>query len=82
LLGPAGPVVPAAIDRPVLLIHGADDHVAPFDDVRALAAGLAARGHRHRLIVLSATGHRLSAQEEAAQALDAEVDFYRSVMVG
>lgn len=82
LVGPAGRVDPAAVERPVLLIHGADDHIAPVADVRSLAAGLAARGRRHRLIVLGAAGHRLSAEQEAAQALDAEVDFYRSVTAG
>jgi dipeptidyl aminopeptidase/acylaminoacyl peptidase len=82
LLGPAGPVDPAAIDRPVLIIHGADDHVAPIDDVRALTGALAARGHDHQLIVLSVAGHRLLAQQEAARALDAEIGFFRSIMAG
>ncbi|GAA5200791.1 S9 family peptidase [Rugosimonospora acidiphila] len=82
LLGPAGAVDPRAVNRPVLLIHGADDHIAPIADVAALAAGLAEQGRWHQLMILGRTGHRLSAQEEAAQALEAEVDFYRRVIAG
>jgi dipeptidyl aminopeptidase/acylaminoacyl peptidase len=82
LLGPAGAVDPAAITRPVLLIHSASDHVAPLADVTALADRLAARDHRHELIVLGAGKHLLSARQEAARALGAEVDFYRAVTGG
>ncbi len=40
----AADVDPAAVCRPVLLIHGRDDDVAPLDDVRELAGALGDRG--------------------------------------
>ncbi|MFI6079078.1 prolyl oligopeptidase family serine peptidase [Actinoplanes sp. NPDC051343] len=79
LAGPAGPVSPERIQQPVLLIHGSDDHVAPVAEVRRLSRGLEARGLPHRLLILDAR-HQVSAQQAAAQALEAELDFYRGLL--
>jgi dipeptidyl aminopeptidase/acylaminoacyl peptidase len=78
--GAAGPVRAASVDRPVLLIHGADDAIAPVADVVALADALAVAGKRHRLLVLGASGHQRSREQEDAEALGTEIAFYRSVM--
>jgi dipeptidyl aminopeptidase/acylaminoacyl peptidase len=79
LLGPAGEVNADRIARAVLLIHGSDDHVAPIADVRQLADALAARGSPCRLIELDA-GHKLTAQQSTARALEAELAFYRQLL--
>jgi dienelactone hydrolase len=75
-LAEGAPAVTATgICRPVLLIHGEADTVAPLDDVTALAHDLAAAGRPHRLVVLAASGHH-----RAGQALQEELDFYRSLL--
>src|SRR4051812_22161542 len=81
LAGPAGPVRADQIKRPVLLIHGSDDDVAALADVAALTRTLAARGIPHRLLVVDAR-HQLSAQQTAAQALQAETAFYGECLEG
>ncbi|GIF01614.1 alpha/beta hydrolase family protein [Paractinoplanes rishiriensis] len=79
LSGPAGPVRAEAVNRPTLLIHGADDHVAPIGDVAQLARQLTTRGVPCQLMILNAR-HDLSAQQVAASALQAELAFYRHHM--
>ncbi|MCY1144046.1 prolyl oligopeptidase family serine peptidase [Actinoplanes sp. Pm04-4] len=79
LAGPAGTVRAQRIRKPVLLIHGTDDHVAPLEDVEALSRGMSARGLPSQLIVLDAR-HELSAQHALASALEAELNFYRRLL--
>ncbi|MEV4709600.1 prolyl oligopeptidase family serine peptidase [Actinoplanes sp. NPDC049316] len=79
LTGPAGTVSAELIQQPVLLIHGSDDHVAPVSDVRQLGCGLEAKGLAHRLLIVDAR-HRMSAQQAAARALEAELAFYRELL--
>jgi dipeptidyl aminopeptidase/acylaminoacyl peptidase len=81
LRGPAGAVDAKAISQPILLIHGSDDHIAPINDVTALAEGVAGHGVVAELIVLDA-GHKLSAQQATARAMEAEVAFYRRILAG
>ncbi|MBB4743950.1 dipeptidyl aminopeptidase/acylaminoacyl peptidase [Actinoplanes octamycinicus] len=81
LTGPAGAVRADWIERPVLLIHGSDDHVAPLSEVSQLADALEARGAAHRLLVVSAR-HSLSAQQAAAEVLEAELEFYLEHLAG
>lgn len=66
------------VRRPVLLIHGAHDAVAPLSDVTALADDLRKADRPHQLIVLGG-GHQRSAHDDAVRALQSELDFYRSV---
>ncbi|MDN5747150.1 MAG: prolyl oligopeptidase family serine peptidase [Pseudonocardia sp.] len=56
----AADVDPAAVRRPVLLIHGRDDDVAPLDDVSELADALRQRGLLVRFVDLPGVGHYLS----------------------
>lgn len=79
LSGPAGPIRAEAINRPTLLVHGADDHVAPVSDVVELAQQLTARDIPNRLFILDAR-HELPSRDAAAQALEAELRFYRDYM--
>jgi dipeptidyl aminopeptidase/acylaminoacyl peptidase len=80
LAGPAGAVRAEAVRRPVLLIHGTTDHVAPVANVIALARDLTARGHPHDLVLLGAAGHQLGDKDDNERALDAELNFYRTCL--
>ena len=79
LTGPAGAVQADRIQRPVLFIHGSDDHIAPLDDVVALTDGLTGHGMPHQLFVLDAR-HELGAQESTSRALEAEHRFYEALL--
>jgi dipeptidyl aminopeptidase/acylaminoacyl peptidase len=80
LAGPAGPVRAEAIRGPVLLIHGAGDHVAPLTDVTDLADALAAQDKPHVLLVLGTAGHEFGANDDTTRALEAELAFYRGLL--
>jgi dipeptidyl aminopeptidase/acylaminoacyl peptidase len=77
LAGPAGAVQAHRIGRPVLFIHGADDDVAPLDDVRNLIATMQTLGRDHELVVLGEAGHEFGALDDNARALTAELRFLR-----
>ena len=76
LAGPAGAVRAAEVSRPVLLMHGSRDTIAPVGEVVELADGLVGLGKPHRLIVFDGAGHGF-ADAHAEAALDAELDLYR-----
>ncbi len=73
-------VRPAAIRRPVLLIHGAHDAVAPIGEAIALVASLRARGAVARLVTLDEVGHEMSVPDQTETALDAELDLYQTIL--
>lgn len=72
-------VTPGRVRRPVLLIHGDRDDIAPIDDVTELAAALDGRKLLVGMLKLDGVGHYLSAPAALAAALKAELDAYRSV---
>jgi dipeptidyl aminopeptidase/acylaminoacyl peptidase len=76
LAGPAGPVAAKDIAIPVLLIHGANDPVAPVADARQLAEDLDELGKEYRALFLDGGGHYLSDPRSREAALTAEADFY------
>ncbi|GAB1642004.1 prolyl oligopeptidase family serine peptidase [Krasilnikovia sp. MM14-A1259] len=67
------------VRRPVLLVHGVADEVAPIDDVMALAEALQNRGMLAGLLPLDGVGHYLS-RSALATALDAELAAYLNVL--
>jgi dipeptidyl aminopeptidase/acylaminoacyl peptidase len=77
LVGPAGKVRADRVRVPVLLVHGRDDDVAPAADAESLASELRARDSRHEGLFFGGVGHYLSAPEPLAEALAAELAFYR-----
>lgn len=81
LAGPAGAVRAAEIHRPVLLMHGSEDTIAPVRDVIELADALAVRGTPYRLIVFDGAGHGFSRPAHAEAALDAELSLYQQFRV-
>ena len=74
-------VEPDRVRRPVLLIHGDEDAVAPIEDVTKLAVGLQSRKLLVGMLELPGVGHYLSAPEALCAALEAELDAYRSVLM-
>ncbi|WP_246017605.1 S9 family peptidase [Micromonospora pisi] len=75
-------VVPARVQRPVLLIHGARDTVAPINDVTELATALRTRKMLVRMLSFDGVGHYFSDPAALSAALDAELDAYRAVLRG
>ncbi|MGH3253261.1 MAG: prolyl oligopeptidase family serine peptidase [Trebonia sp.] len=77
LAGPAGMVRADRVRVPVLLVHGREDDVAPASDAESLASELRTRDPRHEGLFFDGVGHYLSAPEALAEALAAELAFYR-----
>ncbi|WP_326564694.1 prolyl oligopeptidase family serine peptidase [Micromonospora peucetia] len=79
LRGGAGRVRAAAVQRPVLLIHGTADEVAVVEDVRELADELTSLG-MPEVLLLPDVGHHVATSSRAGAALEASLAHYRSVM--
>jgi dipeptidyl aminopeptidase/acylaminoacyl peptidase len=75
-------VAPERVRRPVLLIHGGKDTVAPIDDVLELAAALDDRKMLVGMLKVDGVGHYMSAPTALATALEAELAAYRAVLTG
>ncbi len=80
LAGPAGAVRAARVRVPVLLVHGRGDDVAPVADTERLASELRELDRRHEGLFFDGVGHYLSAPDALAEALAAELAFYRRVL--
>jgi dipeptidyl aminopeptidase/acylaminoacyl peptidase len=66
------------IDRvtvPILLIHGTDDTVVPYEQSRMMVEALTKAGKTARLVTLKSEDHWLSRGETRLQMLQATVDF-------
>ncbi|MBB6037677.1 S9 family peptidase [Phytomonospora endophytica] len=68
------------VSRPVLLVHGDADMVAPAADVRELAEALKSRGMLAGYLPLADVGHYLSKPEALNAALSAELAAYEAVI--
>jgi dipeptidyl aminopeptidase/acylaminoacyl peptidase len=79
LASPDAAVEADRVRRPVLLIHGVRDEIAPIGDVTALADDLRERGLLVGLLALEGVGHYVSGSA-LATALEAELDAYRGVL--
>ena len=66
----------AAIDVPVLLLHGEQDHVTKVSDTVVLAAAL---GDRAQLIVSPGEGHTLRSPQALRQTFELELSFLRTI---
>jgi acetyl esterase/lipase len=65
----------ARADAPILLIHGKDDSVVPFEQSAKMANALEEAGKPHRLVVLSEEDHWLSRAATRLQMLEEAVAF-------
>jgi dipeptidyl aminopeptidase/acylaminoacyl peptidase len=62
-------------DSPILLIHGKDDTVVPFDQSDNMAHALAAAGKPYKLVILRQEDHWLSRPATRLQMLEEAVSF-------
>ncbi len=60
---------------PILLIHGADDTIVPFEQSKAMAAALTKAGRPTTVVTLPGEDHWLSRGETRTAMLKATVDF-------
>jgi len=60
---------------PILLIHGKDDTVVPFEQTQIMADALARAGKPYQLVVLDHEDHWLSRSDTRLQMLRAVMDF-------
>jgi dienelactone hydrolase len=65
----------ARADAPILLIHGRDDTVVPFDQSDNMAHALAAAGKPYKLVVMREEDHWLSRPATRLQMLEEAVAF-------
>jgi dipeptidyl aminopeptidase/acylaminoacyl peptidase len=71
-----------AITGAVLLLQGADDPVVPLDQARRFAEALHAHGVSCRLTVFDGESHGFRRAATIEASLNAELDFYRSLVGG
>jgi dipeptidyl aminopeptidase/acylaminoacyl peptidase len=67
-----------AVAGPVLLIHGRDDTVVPYDQSEAMASALKHAGKSVSLVTLKNEDHWLSRSATRLQMLQATVEFLRA----
>jgi dipeptidyl aminopeptidase/acylaminoacyl peptidase len=67
-----------AVTGPVLLIHGRDDTVVPYDQSEAMASALKHAGRSVSLVTLKNEDHWLSRSATRLQMLQATVEFLRA----
>lgn len=79
LASATSPVHADQVRRPVLLVHGTHDAVAPIGDADTLAQKLRHRGLLAGMLRFDGAGHYLTAAAQQ-QALDAELAAYRVVL--
>ena len=66
-----------AVTAPILLIHGRDDTVVPYEQSEVMAAALKKAGKSVELITLNDEDHWLSRSATRQQTLDASIAFLR-----
>lgn len=65
----------ARADAPILLLHGRDDTVVPYEQSRIMAAALRDAGKPYELITLEGEDHNLSRSETRQQMLAETIRF-------
>jgi len=68
----------AAVTVPVLLVHGRDDTVVPFEQSDVMLSALQRAGKQVTLVTLKHEDHWLSRSETRLQMLQATVDFLKA----
>jgi len=66
-----------AVNVPILLIHGEDDTVVPFEQSQVMSSALKHAGKSVQLVSLKNEDHWLSRSETRMQMLQATVDFLK-----
>ena len=68
------------LDRPVLLLQGAEDRVVPPSQAEVLVDALVANGVPHRYVLFEGEGHGFHSAATVEQALQTELAFYGAVL--
>jgi dipeptidyl aminopeptidase/acylaminoacyl peptidase len=68
------------LDRPMILLQGADDEVVPPSQAELMAAALRDKGLQVELIVFEGEGHGFRKAETIVAAIEAERAFYAQVL--
>jgi dipeptidyl aminopeptidase/acylaminoacyl peptidase len=68
----------ASVQAPVLLIHGLDDTVVPYDQSQRMERALKKAGKEVRFVTLKGEDHWLSRSETRLEMLKATTDFLKS----
>ncbi|MFO1468416.1 MAG: alpha/beta fold hydrolase [Steroidobacteraceae bacterium] len=68
---------PDGVTAPILLIHGRDDTVVPFEQSEAMLSALKRAGKQVELVTLKHEDHWLSSGDTRLQMLEATVSFLR-----
>jgi dipeptidyl aminopeptidase/acylaminoacyl peptidase len=68
----------AAVTVPVMLIHGRDDTVVPFEQSQLMYEALHHAGKQAELVTLKHEDHWLSRSETRLQMLQSSLDFLRA----
>jgi dipeptidyl aminopeptidase/acylaminoacyl peptidase len=68
----------AAVTAPVLLVHGRDDTVVPYEQSDVMLSALKSAGKPVTLVTMKHEDHWLSRSETRLQMLQATVDFLKA----
>jgi dipeptidyl aminopeptidase/acylaminoacyl peptidase len=79
LLAPLSPIEHIkAVTGPILLIHGSDDTVVPYEQSKLMASALTHAGKSISFVTLKNEDHWLSRGATRLQMLEATLDFLRA----
>jgi len=70
----------AQITRPVLVIHGLDDHIVAPDQAKVIVQALRRRGVPVTQLAFPDEGHGLRHPDNIHRAIEAELAFYRMLL--
>ncbi len=68
------------LDRPVLLLQGAEDRVVPPSQAEVLVEALVANGVPHAYVLFEGEGHGFHSADTVVRALETELAFYGAVL--
>lgn len=68
------------IDRPLIMLQGADDFICPPEQAQCIVDSVAARGLWHRYLIFAGEGHGFRLASSVRASLLAEAELYSHVM--
>ncbi len=68
------------LSTPVILFQGVEDRVVPPEQAEAMAAALAAKGVRYRLLTFEGEGHGFRQSDTQRRCMEAELEFFGEVL--
>jgi dipeptidyl aminopeptidase/acylaminoacyl peptidase len=68
------------IDRPLIMLQGADDFICPPEQAQCIVDSVAARAIWHRYLIFAGEGHGFRLASSVRASLLAEAELYSHVM--